>query len=40
MMARYLSEHRLGDVEALKGFDIDGYHWSAPRGPRVIAGCS
>ncbi len=25
MMARYLSEHRLADVEALKGFDNDGY---------------
>jgi len=25
MMARYISEHRLADVEALKGFDSDGY---------------
>ncbi|MBU3079400.1 peroxide stress protein YaaA [Sphingomonas quercus] len=29
MMARYLSEHRLDDVEALKGFDSDGYRWHA-----------
>jgi cytoplasmic iron level regulating protein YaaA (DUF328/UPF0246 family) len=29
MMARYLCEHRLGDVEALKGFDSDGYRWTA-----------
>lgn len=25
MMARHISEHRLVDVEALKGFDTDGY---------------
>ena len=29
MMARYLCEHRLADPEALKGFDSDGYRWSA-----------
>jgi len=29
MMARYLCEHRLDDVEALKGFDTDGYRWLA-----------
>ena len=29
MMARYLCEHRLANVEALKGFDSDGYRWSA-----------
>lgn len=29
MMARYLCEHRLDDVAALKGFDTDGYRWNA-----------
>ncbi len=29
MVARYLCEHRLTDPEALKGFDSDGYRWSA-----------
>jgi cytoplasmic iron level regulating protein YaaA (DUF328/UPF0246 family) len=29
MMARYLCEHRLDRVEALKGFDSDGYRWTA-----------
>ncbi|MFS0736876.1 peroxide stress protein YaaA [Sphingomonas sp. 1P06PA] len=29
MMARYLCEHRLDDVEALKGFDSDGYRFDA-----------
>ena len=29
MMARYLCEHRLDDIEALKGFDSDGYRWTA-----------
>jgi cytoplasmic iron level regulating protein YaaA (DUF328/UPF0246 family) len=28
MMARYLSEHRIGDTEMLKGFDSDGYRYS------------
>lgn len=27
MMARYMCEHRLGDPEALKSFDSDGYHY-------------
>ncbi|HEX8364894.1 MAG TPA: peroxide stress protein YaaA [Allosphingosinicella sp.] len=27
MMARYICEHRLGDPEALKGFDSDGYRY-------------
>lgn len=29
MMARYMCEHRLTDVEALKGFDSDGYAYDA-----------
>lgn len=29
MMARYLCEHRLDDVAALRGFDSDGYRWQA-----------
>ena len=31
MMARYMCEHRLTDVEALKGFDSDGYAYD-PQG--------
>jgi cytoplasmic iron level regulating protein YaaA (DUF328/UPF0246 family) len=27
MMARYICEHRLGDAEALKAFDSDGYRY-------------
>jgi cytoplasmic iron level regulating protein YaaA (DUF328/UPF0246 family) len=27
MMARYICEHRLDDLEALKGFDSDGYQF-------------
>jgi cytoplasmic iron level regulating protein YaaA (DUF328/UPF0246 family) len=27
MMARYICEHRLRDIEALKGFDSDGYQF-------------
>lgn len=29
MMARYICEHHLSDVEALKGFDSDGYAYDA-----------
>jgi uncharacterized protein len=29
MMARYICEHRLGDPEALQGFDSDGYRFVA-----------
>jgi cytoplasmic iron level regulating protein YaaA (DUF328/UPF0246 family) len=29
MMARYLCEHRLGHVDELKGFDSDGYRFTA-----------
>ena len=29
MMARYICEHRLGDVAALSGFDSDGYAFDA-----------
>jgi len=29
MMARYLCEHRLDRVDDLKGFDSDGYGWTA-----------
>lgn len=29
MMARYACEHRIDDVEALKGFDSDGYQFDA-----------
>ncbi len=29
MMARYICEHRLSDIEALKGFDSDGYAYDA-----------
>lgn len=29
LMARYICEHRLEDVEALKGFDTDGYAFDA-----------
>jgi cytoplasmic iron level regulating protein YaaA (DUF328/UPF0246 family) len=30
MMARYICEHRLTEVEALKGFDSDSYAFDAP----------
>lgn len=36
MMARYLCEHRLGDVEALKGFDSDGYRWAASGSDEAV----
>jgi cytoplasmic iron level regulating protein YaaA (DUF328/UPF0246 family) len=29
MMARWMCEHRVTDAESLKGFDSDGYHYSA-----------
>ena len=29
MMARYLCEHRIDDIEAMKGFDSDGYRFVA-----------
>lgn len=29
MMARWLCEHRIADVEAMKGFDSDGYRYDA-----------
>ena len=36
MMARYICEHRLADVDALKGFDTDGYHFD-PEGSNDAA---
>ena len=29
MMARWMCEHHVADVEAMKGFDSDGYHFDA-----------
>ena len=29
LMARYMADHRLTDVAALKGFDVDGYAFDA-----------
>jgi cytoplasmic iron level regulating protein YaaA (DUF328/UPF0246 family) len=36
MMARYLCEHRLDDVEALKGFDSDGYRFTADGSDEAV----